>query len=91
MNKMKVFRTSDIYLKDEMLSLRAKGFLTLVLTNNIVKGFDVTHYCSDNKEDISDIILELRINKYLKFNDEDKSLEAFPYPYDMWDNKNIEN
>ena len=32
---VKVHKSADEYLKDKNLSLRAKGFLTMVLTNNI--------------------------------------------------------
>ena len=53
---VKVHKSADEYLKDKNLSLRAKGFLTMVLINNIITGYEVQNYCSDSKEDIEDII-----------------------------------
>lgn len=38
---VKVNRTFDVFLKDPNLSLRAKGFLTMVLTNNITHGIEI--------------------------------------------------
>lgn len=35
MARLKVHRSFDIFLSDPNLSLRAKDFLTIVLTNNI--------------------------------------------------------
>ena len=49
---VKVNRSYDEFLKDKNLSLRTKGFLVMVLTNNITTGFEVQDYCSDSKEDI---------------------------------------
>lgn len=46
---VKVHKSADEYLKDKNLSLRAKGFLTMVLTNNITTGYEVQNYCSDSK------------------------------------------
>ena len=57
MGNFKVYRAFDEFLKDSNISLRAKGFLTMVLTNNITTGYDVHNYCTDSKEDIEDIIL----------------------------------
>ena len=39
MGNFKVYRAFDEFLKDSNISLRAKGFLTMVLTNNITTGF----------------------------------------------------
>ena len=85
MGNFKVYRSFDEFLKDPNLSLRAKGFLTMVLTNNITTGFEVENYCTDTKEDIKDIILELRINHYLRYNEKEKTLEANAMPYEKWD------
>lgn len=52
MRNFKVYRAFDEFLKDPNISLRAKRFLTMVLTNNITTGFEVENYCSDTKEDI---------------------------------------
>lgn len=67
MRNFKVYRAFDEFLKDPNISLRAKGFLTMVLTNNITTGFEVENYCSDTKEDIKDALLELRMNELLKY------------------------
>ena len=61
MNRSRIYRAFDEFLKDSNLSLRAKGFLTMALTNNITQGLDVEKYCTDSKEDIKDTLLELRI------------------------------
>lgn len=66
MGNFKVYRVFDEFLKDQNISLRAKGFLTMVLTNNITTGFEVEKYYSDTKEDIKYALLELRIAKYLR-------------------------
>ena len=87
MGNIKVYRAFDTFLKDPDISLRAKGFLTMVLTNNITQGLEIKKYCSDSKEDIEDIILELKICKYLRYNPKDNTLEANAVPYDYWDKK----
>ena len=40
--------------------------------------------------DIKSTILELRIEKYLKFNPEDGTLDAYPIPYDKMNQKENE-
>jgi len=87
---VKVHKSADEYLKDKNLSLRAKGFLTMVLTNNITTGYEVQNYCSDSKEDIEDIILELKICKYIRYNSETNTLDANAIPYDKWNKENKE-
>ena len=67
MRNIKVYRAFDEFLKDPNISLRAKGLLTMVLTNNITTGFEVENYCSDTKENIKDALLELRMNELLKY------------------------
>ena len=37
---------------DANLSLRAKGFLTIVLTNNITHGVEIKEHCTDSMDDI---------------------------------------
>ena len=86
MNRSRIYRAFDEFLKDSNISLRAKGFLTMVLTNNITTGFEVEKYCSDSKEDIKDTLLELRINHYIKYNPETNELEADAVPYDKRNN-----
>ena len=48
---LKVHRTTDIYLRDKNLFLRAKWFLTLALTNDITNGLEVENFCTDSKEE----------------------------------------
>ena len=79
---VKANRSYDEFLKDKNLSLRAKGFLVMVLTNNITTEFEVQYYCSDSKEDIEDIILELKICKYIRYNPETNTLDIDAVPYD---------
>ena len=85
MGNFKVYRAFDEFLKDPNISLRAKGFLTMVLTNNITTGFEVQDYCSDSKEEIKDALLELRIAKYIRYNSETNTLEANAMPYEKLD------
>ena len=84
---VKANRSYDEFLKDKILSLRAKGFLVMVLTNNITTGFEVQDYCSDSKEDIEDIILELKICKYIRYNPETNTLDVDAVPYDKLNKK----
>ena len=90
MGNFNVYRAFDEFLKDPNISLRAKGFLTMVLTNNITTGFEVQDYCSDSKEDIKDALLELRIAKYIRYNSETNTLEANAVPYDKWKEEEYE-
>ncbi|MDO4996928.1 MAG: hypothetical protein Q4E69_07085 [Bacilli bacterium] len=82
MSILKVHKAFDKFLKDPNLSLRAKGFLTMVLTTDIGTGLDIEKYCTDSKEDIKDTLLELRINHYIRYNPEDNMLEADAVPYE---------
>lgn len=90
MGNFKVYRVFDEFLKHPNISLRAKGFLTMVLANNITTGFEVEKYCSDSKEDIKDALLELRIAKYIRYNSELNILEANAVPYDKWNEEEYE-
>ena len=90
MGNFKVYRAFDEFLKDSNISLRAKGFLTMVLTNNITTGFEVEKYCEDTKEDIKDALLELRIAKYIRYNSETNMLETNAVPYNKWNEEEYE-
>ena len=90
MAKLKAHRAFDEFLLDPNLSLKAKGFLTMVLTNNITTGFEVKKYCSDTREDIKDALLELRIAKYIRYNSETNMLEANAVPYNKWNEEEYE-
>ena len=84
MARLKVHKAFDEFLLDPNLSLRAKGFLTMVLTNNITQGLEVKEHCTDSIDDIQDTLLELRINQYIKYNSELNILEADAVPYKKW-------
>ena len=87
MKKYEIFNAFDRFLKDENLSLRAKGFLTMILTENITTGYEIENYCTDSHEDIQDTLLELRINHYVRYNPETNVLEADAIPYEEWHKK----
>ena len=84
MGNIKVYRAFDTFLKDPDISLRAKGFLTMVLTNNITHGIEIKEHCTDSMDDIKDTLLELRINKYIRYNSELNILEANAVTYTKW-------
>ena len=87
MGNFKVYRAFDEFLKDPNISLRAKGFLTMVLTNNITHGIEIKEHCTDSMDDIKDTLLELRINHYVRYNPETNVLEADAIPYEEWHKK----
>lgn len=84
MARLKIHKAFDEFLLDPNLSLRAKGFLTMVLTNNITQGLEVKEHCTDSIDDIKDTLLELRINQYIRYNSELNILEADAFPYKKW-------
>ena len=90
MAKLKIHRAFDEFLLDPNLSLRAKGFLTIVLTNNITHGIEIKEHCTDSMDDIKDTLLELRINKYIRYNSELNILEANAVPYTKWNEEEKE-
>ncbi len=85
MKQFNIYKSTMKYLTDQNLSLNAKGFLTIILFNDGIIGLDIQKYCTDNKETIKDALLELRINKYIKYDSETKKLIAAPVPYTEWD------
>ena len=87
MKKYEIFNAFDKFLKDENLSLRAKGFLTMILTENITSGYEIENYCTDSHEDVNDALLELRINHYVRYNPLTNVLEADAIPYEEWPKK----
>ena len=90
MAKLKVNKTFNEFLLDLNLSLRTKGFLTMVLTNNITLGIEIKEHCTDSMNDIKDTLLELRINKYKRYNSETNMLEANTIPYNKWNEEEYE-
>ena len=85
MKQFNIYKSTMKYLTDQNLSLNAKGFLTIILFNDGIIGLDIQKYCTDNKETIRYTLLELRINKYIKYDSESKRLIAAPVPYTEWD------
>lgn len=85
MKQFNIYKSTMKYLTDKNLSLNAKGFLTIILFNDGIIGLDIQKYCTDNKEIIKDALLELRINKYIKYDSETKKLIVAPVPYTEWD------
>lgn len=90
MAKLKVQRAFDEFLLNPNLSLRAKGFPTMVLTNNITHCIEIKEHCTDFMDDIKDTLLELRINKYIKYNSELNILEANAVTYTKWNEEEYE-
>ena len=90
MGNFKVYRAFDEFLKDPNISLRAKGFLTMVLTNNITHSIEIKEHCTDSMDDIKDTLLELRIAKYIRYNPETNILEANAIPYTKWNEEEFE-
>ena len=85
MKQFNIYKSTMKYLTDQNLSLNAKGFLTIILFNDGIIGLYIQKYCTDNKETIKDALLELRINKYIKYDSESKKLIVAPVPYTEWD------
>lgn len=85
MKQFNVYKSTMKYLTDKNLSLNAKDFLTIILFNDGIIGLDIQKYCTDNKKTIKDALLELRINKYIKYDSESKKLIVAPVPYTEWD------
>lgn len=85
MRQFNIYKPMTKYLTYKNLSLNAKGFLSIVLFNDEIIRLDIQKYCTDNKETIKDALLELRINKYIKYDPESKKLIAAPIPYTEWD------
>lgn len=90
MRQFNIYKTVMKYLTDKNLSLNAKGLLSIVLFNDEIIGLDIQKYCTDNKETIKDALLELRINKYIKYDPESKKLIDALTPYTEWDKDDYE-
>ena len=67
MRQFNIYKTMMKYLTDENLSLNAKGLLSIVLFQDKIVGTEIEKLCTDNKETIKEALLELRINKYVKY------------------------
>jgi len=58
--------------------------LSIVLFNDEITPQDVQKYCTDDVETIKDVMLELKIMKYIKLDPETNTLLAGPEPYTEW-------
>ncbi len=90
MKQFNVYKTTMKYLTDKNLSLNAKGLLSIVLFQDEIVGTEIEKLCTDDKETIKDALLELRINKYVKYDNETGKLIAAPTPYTEWDKDDYE-
>jgi len=79
------------FLNDNYLSLEAKGFLLIALVHDEITPLKVKDYCSDDEETLKDVLLELRINKYIKLDNESNTLLVGPEPYPNWDKEIIDD
>lgn len=68
MRQFNIYKTMMKYLTDENISLNAKGLLSIVFGTEIEKLY------TDDKETIKEALLELKINKYVKYNTESGKL-----------------
>ena len=90
MRQFNIYKTMMKYLTDENLSLNAKGLLSIILFQDEIVGIEIEKLCTDDKETIKDALLELRINKYVKYDTESGKLIAAPTPYTEWDKDDYE-
>ena len=67
MRQFNIYKTMMKYLTDENLSLNAKGLLSIILFQDEIVGTEIEKLCTDDKETIKYALLELRINKYVKY------------------------
>ncbi len=90
MKQFNIYKSMMKYLTDKNLSLNAKGLLSIVLFQDEIIGTEIEKLCTDDKETIKGALLELRINKYVKYDSESKRLLASPTPYTEWDKDDYE-
>lgn len=90
MRQFNIYKTMMKYLTDKNLSLNAKGLLSIILFQDEIVGTEIEKLCTDDKETIKDALLELRINKYVKYDTESAKLVAAPTPYTEWDKDDYE-
>ena len=90
MRQFNIYKTMMKYLTDENLSLNAKGLLSIILFQDEIVGIEIEKLCTDDKETIKDALLELRINKYVKYDMESGKLIAAPTQYTEWDKEDYE-
>ena len=90
MKQFNIYKSMMKYLTDKNLSLNAKGLLSIVLFQDEIIGTEIEKLCTDDKETIKGALLELRINKYVNYDQESKKLLASPTPYTEWDKDDYE-
>ena len=56
------------YLTDKNLSLNAKGLLSIILFQEEINENKLEKYCSNDSETIKYALLELKFNRYIKYN-----------------------
>lgn len=90
MKQFNIYKSMMKYLTDKNLALNAKGLLSIVLFQDEIIGTEIEKLCTDNKEIIKGALLELRINKYVRYDSESNKLLAGPIPYTEWDKDDYE-
>ncbi len=90
MKQFNIYKSMMKYLTDKNLSLNAKGLLSIVLFQDEIIGTEIEKLCTDDKETIKGALLELRINKYVRYDFELNKLLAGPIPYTEWDKDDYE-
>ena len=79
---------SNYHFKDRMLSLKAKGLLSLMLSLPDNWDFSImglTSICIESRDTIRKIINELKINKYLKVVENRDENGRFYYEYIIYE------
>lgn len=85
MKQFNIYKSMMKYLTDKNLSLNAKGLLSIILFQDEISGTEIEKLCTDDKETIKNALLELRINKYVRYDFKSNKLLAGPTPYTEWD------
>jgi len=55
------------YLTDKKLSLNAKGLLSIILFQEEINENKLEKYCTEDNETIKYTLLELKFNRYIKY------------------------
>lgn len=90
MKQFNIYKSMMKYLTDKNLSLNVKDLLSIVLFQDEIIGTEIEKLCTDDKETIKGALLELRINKYVRYDSESKRLFVGPTPYTEWDKDDYE-
>lgn len=82
-------KVSNLYLKDENLSLKSKGLFTIILSLPDTWSFSNSGLCSlcmEGKTSVDSAIKELKDNGYLKTIRKQNDKGKFYYDYDVYEN-----